>query len=139
MFRTHIRLGRSRASFSGALGCISSIAIFLLVIGCIVGLAAVIMGSMRSSEVVQQAMRQLESNSQAVRALGEPIKLGWVITGSMSTSGESGDASLSLPVSGSRDRGTVTLIAYKSGGEWRFNQLVLTTKTYVNRINLLEE
>lgn len=134
-----IRLGRAPGAWTGISGCLFSALFFLLVLSCIVGLAALILGAIRSTAVVQLALAKAQSHPQAVRALGEPLKLGWFITGSISTSGSSGQATLNVPISGARDRGILYLVAYKSGGEWYFTQLVLETKTYANRINLLEE
>ena len=75
----------------------------------------------------------------AVRALGEPIKAGFVVNGAISTSGSSGRAEMSIPVSGSRDKGTVTVVAVKSDGVWQLTTLELVPKQYPDRIDLLAE
>jgi len=121
----------------GGCGCGAIIAV--LVLAFIAGILALIFGIMRSSEPFQQAVAEVQHNPQAVRALGEPIKIGWFLSGSISTSGDSGEAELSIPVSGSVDKGTLYVEAYKSEDVWHFTRMELVTKKYPNRINLLEE
>ena len=121
----------------GGCGCGAIIAV--LVLAFIAGILALIFGIMRSSEPFQQAVAEVQHNPQAVRALGEPIKIGWFLSGSISTSGDSGEAELSIPVSGPVDKGTLYVEAYKSEDVWHFTRMELVTKKYPNRINLLEE
>ena len=85
------------------------------------------------------AVAQVQAHPDAVRALGEPIRAGLVINGAISTSGSSGRAEMSIPVSGSRDKGTVTVAAAKSDGVWQLTTLELATKKYPDRIDLLAE
>ena len=84
-------------------------------------------------------MAQVQAHPDAVRALGEPIKAGFVVNGAISTSGSSGRAEMSIPVSGSRDKGTVTVVAVKSDGVWQLTTLELVPKQYPDRIDLLAE
>ncbi len=121
----------------GGCGCGAIIAV--LVLAFMAGILAFVFGMMRSSEPFQQAVAEVQHNPQAVRALGKPIKIGWFIGGSLSTSGDSGEANLNIPVSGSVDKGTLYVEAYKSEGVWHFTRMELVTKKYPNRINLLEE
>jgi hypothetical protein len=41
----------------------------------------------------------------------------------VTVSGPSGDASLAIPISGSRGSGTINVSAQKSGGRWTFSVL----------------
>lgn len=123
----------------GLLGCVWAVVIFAAVLLCVGGIFAIVFGMLRSSEPFKQAVIEVQTNPRAVLALGEPVKVGWFIGGSISTGDDSGEANFEIPVSGAHDKGTLYVRAYKSGGEWRFTQLELVTKTYVNRINLLEE
>ncbi len=136
-----ITFGRA-AGVGGAatlVGCVSAVVMAVAIIVCIGGIFAIVMGALRSSEPFEQAVAELQSNPQAVRALGEPIKIGWFVGGSINVSGDSGAATLSIPVSGSVDKGTLYVEAYKSGGVWRFRRMDLETRNYPNRINLLGE
>lgn len=137
------RISFRRAAGAGSLvsvaGCVWAAIVFLAVLICIGGIFAIVIGTMRSSEPFQQAIAEVRRNPQAVRALGDPIQIGWFVSGSLSTSGDSGEASLNIPVSGSSDRGTLYVVAYKSDGKWRFTQMELVTRKYPNRINLLGE
>ncbi len=129
---------RAGGAFS-LFGCGCGAIIAVLVLAFIAGILALIFGVMRSSEPFQQAVAEVQHNPQAVRALGEPIKIGWFLSGSISDSGDTGEVKLSIPVSGSVDKGTLYVEAYKSEGVWHFTRMELVTKKYPNRINLLEE
>jgi len=120
-------------------GCVWAVVISVVVLICIGSIFAIVFGAIRSSEPFEQAVAEVQSNPQALRALGEPIKVGWFVGGSISVTGASGNADLTIPVSGSTDKGTLYVTAYKSDGVWRFTRMELVTKKYPDRINLLEE
>ncbi len=71
--------------------------------------------------------------------MGEPVRIGWLVSGSIETSGNSGEADLRVPISGPRNKGTLHITAYKSQGVWRFTRLQVETKDNPEWINLLEE
>ena len=78
-----------------------------LCIAFVLGILAIVFGAMRSSTPYQEAMQTINANSAAVEALGEPIEAGWLMSGSIETSGSSGTASFSIPVSGPKGSGTL--------------------------------
>lgn len=121
----------------GFLGCLWSVFVFVIVTACIVGVMFIIFSAMRSSDVYQQAMATLESNETAVAALGEPIKAGWFFSGSINVSTDSGNADLSIPVSGPRAKGRLVVIATKNSDGWHFSRLDLVMKADGDRIDLL--
>ncbi len=90
---------------------------------------------MRSSDAYQMAMTELQQNERAISILGEPIEAGWFTSGSINTSGSSGTADLSIPVSGPNGNGRLFVLANKSVGQWEIEQLVLEVNN--ERINLL--
>ncbi|MDX9954851.1 MAG: cytochrome c oxidase assembly factor Coa1 family protein [Anaerolineae bacterium] len=120
-------------------GCLWAVVLFIVILVCIGGIFAIVFGALRSSEPFKQAVAEVQSNPQAVRALGEPVEVGWFVGGSINIQGDSGNADLTIPVSGSVDKGTLYVTAYKSGGIWRFTRMELVTKKYPDRINLLGE
>ncbi len=138
MQRITIRSGRAGGVF-GLIGCVWAAVFSAIVLICIGSIVIFVFGAMRSSEPYKMAVAEVQTNPQAERALGVPVEVGWYVAGSINTSGSSGNASLEIPVSGSRDRGTLYVEAYKSSAGWHFTRLELVTKGYVDRINLLEE
>ncbi|MCA9931614.1 MAG: cytochrome c oxidase assembly factor 1 family protein [Anaerolineales bacterium] len=128
----NFRLNRQRGGcFGGVLGC----GLIVLVFICVIVVFASIFGLIRSSDVYQTAVTDLHQNEQAIAILGEPIKEGLFAGGSINTSGSSGSADLSIPVSGPQNSGTLYVTATKSLGVWEINQMVLEVDN--ERINLI--
>jgi hypothetical protein len=116
------------------LGCLT----FLVLIGMFVALLmTVITASFRSSDVYKQAMAQATANPQVRAQIGDPVKADWLIAGELKVSGDTGSANLSIPIHGSRGRGTIRAVASKSGGVWRFSFLQVVVEGHASRIDLL--
>lgn len=128
----NFRINRRRGGcISGVLGC----GFTLFVIAFIGVIFALVFGLIKSSDAYEIAMSELRQNEQAIAILGEPIEEGFFTSGSINTSGSSGQADLSIPVSGPKGKGKVFVLATKSMGQWEINQLVLEVNN--ERINLL--
>ena len=89
------------------------------------GILAFVFSSIRQSDVYQQALTQVQQNERAIQLLGEPIEDGWLFSGSIQTSGRSGNADFSIPVSGPKASGHVHVRAVKTAGVWEYQELVL--------------
>ncbi len=72
-------------------------------------------------------MNTLRNDPAAQVALGQPIREGWLPTGKISVSGQSGHAELAISVAGSQSSGTLYVIADKSLGGWNLGVLRLET------------
>jgi len=101
-----------------------------------VGLMAVITTSFRHSDVYQQALAQATANAQVRELIGEPIKPAWLISGEMNVSGSTGNADLSIPISGPRGKGVIRAVASKNG-VWRFTLLQVKIEGQSEAIDLL--
>jgi hypothetical protein len=99
----------------------------------------VVFGAMRSSGAYQIAISRARESPEVVEALGEPVEAGWFISGNINVSGPSGDASLSIPVSGPRGAGTIYLVAEKIAGEWVFERLEVELEGSGERLDLLTD
>ena len=95
-------------------------------------------GAMRSSDPYQFAMDRASSNPKVVDMIGEPIKPGFFITGSLLTKGSSASAELSIPIFGPKNEARVYLDAKKHAGEWNYNSLIVEF-TDSSRLDLLAE
>ena len=109
----------------------------LVCAGCVALFVTVIFGSIKSSDVYQQALTRTQENTEAVEALGTPIDAGFWVSGSIEVSGPSGSADLAIPVSGPKSSGTLYVVAIKSAGLWKFTTLQLALKGSDDRIDLL--
>jgi hypothetical protein len=116
------------------LGCLT----LLFLVGMFVALLmTVLTTSFRSSDVYKQAMAQAVANEQVHAQIGDPIKADWLIAGELKVSNDTGSANLSIPISGSRGRGTIRAVASKSGGVWRFSCLQVVVEGHRSVIDLL--
>jgi hypothetical protein len=83
----------------------------LAVSGALMGFAL-----MRSSDAVKLAIATAKSNPALVERLGQPLKTGWFVAGSIEITPASGHAELAIPVSGPKGRGTIYAEARKRAG-----------------------
>jgi len=116
------------------LGCLT----LLFLVGIfVVVLMTIITTSFRSSDVYKQAMAEAAANAQVHERIGETIQADWLISGQLNVNGSTGNANLSIPISGTRGRGTIQAVAYKSGGVWRFTKLQVMVAGRAAGIDLL--
>ncbi len=106
-------------------GCAGGFLLLAVIVAFIGGIFFLITSSFKSSPVYLQAMEAARSDSRVVQALGTPIDSGWLITGSTSEQGLSGDADLVIPISGPHKGGTLYASARKSNGVWQFYTLAV--------------
>ena len=102
-----------------------------------VGFFALIMGAIRSSDVAKASVAMAQSNRRVVQQLGAPIEEGWLLSGSVNVSNASGDADLSVPISGPKGKGTVYVTAHKSAGRWNYSLMQVAIDGSDEKIDLL--
>ena len=117
-------------------GCLGSL---VLVAAFVVGIAAIVFAAMRSSGAYSEGVELARSNKTLLEELGEPVEPGWLVTGSIHVSGPSGNANLAIPLCGSRNTGTLFVVAFKSVGEWRFERAEVQISGRRGRINPLTD
>ncbi|HEY3448121.1 MAG TPA: cytochrome c oxidase assembly factor Coa1 family protein [Myxococcales bacterium] len=122
----------------------TGLVIALAVLGCVVlfgGLAATIvytvMSVIRSSEPYQVAMKQVRADPKVAEQLGSPLEEGLFTTGQISTSNDSGSASLEIPVAGPRDSAVVEVRASRAAGVWTLNHLMVRVEGSGSSLPLL--
>jgi hypothetical protein len=110
-------------------------------LGCIVfavGIFALIMGVMRNSDVAQQAVARAQANPAVVQQLGAGIDEGWMMSGSVNEgTGGSGDAQLAVPISGSKGKAIIYVVAHKEANTWNYSHLVAVMGGSGEKIDLL--
>ena len=113
-----------------------NLAIFAGLMAILMVVVFVIIGD---SEVCKMAFAAAEANPVVRELLGEPVKRGLFISGSIEISGPSGHADIAIPVSGPRSKATVYAVARKSAGLWTFETLEIEFNQTSPRVNLLNE
>ena len=111
--------------------------LFLLLACFVAGVLGIVEYSFKNSGAYTQALAQARNNSQVVEKFGQPVQPGWFGSGSINVSGPSGNADISIPISGPKAKGTIYVIAKKSAGKWHFETLEVEVEGEPDRINLL--
>jgi hypothetical protein len=100
-------------------------------------IVTLVMGLIKSADVYTDALAMAKSRPEVIGVIGEPIKEGFFVTGSISISGSSGNADLAIPVSGPKGKAVVYVVASKSAGKWKYSTLEVAIDKTSERINLL--
>ena len=106
------------------------VVILLPVLACGTCFTAVF-GLMKSSEPYKTAVERAKNHPAVIAALGTPIKEGFMASGTVNTSGDSGNADLSIPISGPKGSGTIHVVGSKSGGKWSYSVMEVRIKDTV--------
>jgi hypothetical protein len=96
-----------------------------------------VFAAIRSSDAAKESLLRAQSNPLLVQKLGTPIEGGWLVSGSINTSGTSGDADLAVPISGPKAKGKIYLTAHKSAGVWSYSVMEAAIDGSDQRVNLL--
>lgn len=115
-------------------GCIGLVTICLAFMAVIFLL---VFGIMKSSDAYQQALALAQAHPSVRQALGTPIKEGAIVSGNINTTGDSGQADLSIPISGPKGKGALRAVGKKLEGKWSFSTLVVEIEETGSRIDLL--
>ena len=116
-------------------GCLSMLALFVAFVGSI---ALIVFSAMKSTDVYKDALARAEAHPSVIEALGSPIKEGFLVSGNTNVNGASGEANLSIPISGPKGKGTIYVAANKSLGRWNYSGLVVEIAKTHQRIDLLQ-
>ena len=117
------------------LGCLS-IAVFFVAFVSLVLL--IVFSAVKSTDVYKDALARAKAHPAVIQALGSPITEGFLVSGNTNVNGASGEANLSIPVSGPKGKATIYVSATKSLGQWNYSGLVGEIAKTHQRINLLQ-
>jgi len=76
-------------------------------------------------DLTKQALADLQASTAGKTILGDPIRLGLVITGELHFRGNDGAASLSIPVRGSKTAGELDVSGVRKDGSWTISDLYI--------------
>lgn len=97
--------------------------LLLLIVLFVFAIFALVFGILRNSDVCQQAFAMAKANPEVRARLGEPIEMGWLVSGQINVTGASGHADISIPISGPKSSATIYARADKTLGRWEFQRL----------------
>jgi hypothetical protein len=97
----------------------------LLVLACVALSFLGIISLIKSSGSYRLAVETAAANPTIQEVLGAPIHDGLMPSGSTSESGTDGTADFRIPMSGSRQSGTLVVTAIKEENTWRLQSMVL--------------
>jgi hypothetical protein len=109
--------------------------LFVVFVGSIV---LIVFSAVKSSDVYKDALALAKTHPAVIEALGSPVTEGLLLSGNTNVNGASGEANLSIPVSGPKGKGTIYVAATKSLGRWNYSGLVLEIEPTHQRIDLLQ-
>lgn len=118
-------------------GCCLTSIIVLVVLTTLfsVGLMSVLTGAMRSSEPHKSAVARAKADHRVTAALGTPISEG-SSSGKTTVVNGSGEADLTIPISGPKGKGTIYVVATKSAGDWTYSKLLVKVDATGETIDL---
>src|ERR1043165_5492050 len=121
-------------------GCVGLI---LLVLAAAGGIFSFVVSAVKYSDVYNLALEKVKEDQAVVAELGQPIRDGWLLNGSIETHNGDSHAKFQIPVSGPKNSGTVYVDALKvrdlyPDGKWHFQTLEVEVNGQPGRINLLQ-
>jgi len=110
---------------------------FVLMIGLFVfALLSLVHAVFVSSDPYKEALARANGSAVVVAEIGTPMRVGWLITGSINTAGSSGDASFDIPVSGPKGKGTFFVVAKERANRWELESLEVDVEGLIYPIEL---
>jgi len=71
--------------------------------------------------------------------LGAPVETAGIMQGNISTTNNSGEVDIKIPLKGPKGRGSVTIKGQKIDGEWFYEEFYVIIKETNEKINLLDK
>ena len=92
---------------------------------------------MKSTDVYKDALARAKADPAVIETLGSPITERFLVSENTNVNGASGEANLSIPISGPNGKGTIYVAAKKSLGRWNYSGLTVEIEKTRQRIDLL--
>lgn len=110
--------GGKIAAFIGC-GCLG---IILVGAGFVAVLVFGVGKMLKGNDAYRESVALVQSNPQAIAALGEPIKPGFMVSGSFNFTNGEGTVDLTIPVSGPKGSGSLRVVGEKkASGPWTYS------------------
>ena len=124
---TRVNSENARAIGKGiGIGCGGCLTIVIGFVALILMIVAIVFVSIRNSEGVNVAVERAKKAPGVIEALGEPIEMGWLITGQTKGEISGKTVRVEIPLSGPKGTGKLYAEGSKSGeSDWTFVTLEL--------------
>lgn len=99
-------------------GCLAPL---LLAGSCVASIVWYVFNTIRESDLYADALRRAQSHPAVVEHLGAPVEPGWWVAGNVSLDGPRGSADFTVPLTGSRKRGSLHVTASRDGDAWNYS------------------
>jgi Cytochrome oxidase complex assembly protein 1 len=83
------------------LGCFGMLILF---VAFVISVVLIVFSAMRSTDVYKDALARAKAHPSVIEVLGSPIKEGFLVSGNTNVNGASGEANLSIPISGPKGK-----------------------------------
>ena len=104
--------------------------------GCALMVFFFVTGVMKQSDAYKVALARAQTNPALIEAIGSPILQKGIVSGNSNVNGATGEANLSIPLSGPKGKATLYVEARKSADLWLFQTMVVKIEKTGERIDL---
>jgi len=135
---TQVRRENSSAVGKGvAFGCGGCLMLIVFGILLFFGIAAFVVKMMRGSEPCEKAIHTAQASEIIRSEIGQPMTLGWLMSGRLTNYNGNGKARLVLPVTGPKGEVSVEVHAEGKNGVWTYSKLTATLRQSGKQVDLL--
>lgn len=104
-----------------------------------VAIFALVMSFMNGADACQMSLKAAQESEVMRVELGEPITMGWLVSGSIKINNGDGTADVNVPVSGPKGSASIhTIGTKKDGGPWSFTKMQATIDSSGKQVDLLK-
>lgn len=114
-----------QSSGCGKLALIGCGIVFVLGIIGVAGLVFGIFGVIKKSTVYSEARDRAAADPRVIAVLGQPIKTGFLVSGSINIHNRTGNANIGFPISGPKGAAHVDGVATLEADRWSFTTLTV--------------
>jgi len=112
---------------------------FLIVVSFIAVVLFGVEALIKDSDPYQLAVRRATESPAVAEKIGNPIHIGWFVSGSVNFSGSEGSVNLSIPISGPKGRGHIAVVGKEHAKRWTFETLEVDVKDDGEPISLVQQ
>jgi hypothetical protein len=117
----------------GCGGCAILAAVGVLAVA---GIVAAVFALMRSDETVRITLEAAEKSPVLQREIGEPMTVGWLVTGDINRINDRGNVDLQVPIRGPAGEAKVHTVGERENGSWHFSLMEATIRATGQKVDL---
>ena len=98
-----------------------------------------VMAGIKASDPYKEAVARAQQSPAVQDALGTPIQVGLLVQGNLKVENETGEADLTIPLSGPKGSGTLHVVGSKTAGRWTYTAMAVDVPGSGDHIDLLAD